>query len=272
MRENLFSQIMSILGKLFSAKKEEPKPEIPEKPTVFEKKEESVLMEKVPITSKSKKIRSIINVWETGKKEGSYSLISIYGDGPGNRRQITLGFGLIEYGSLKDCLELYILKGGAYAGKFGPYMKNFGNTKYPSLSDNKAFIQLLKDASNNDQLMRDAQDEIWDKQYLKPAMKFFKDNGFTLPMSELVLVDSFVHSGSVPSYLRKRFPAVPPSKGGDEQEWVKQYLVVRRDWLKNHSRKILHNTAVRSENMLAQIEKGDWMLERPFVANGVVVA
>jgi hypothetical protein len=48
-----------------------------------------------------------------------------------------------------------------------------------------------------------------------------------LPLSMLVVYDSFIHSGSVPMFLRKRFIERPPANGGDEKKWIGSYVEVR---------------------------------------------
>ncbi len=95
------------------------------------------------------------------------------------------------------------------------------------------------------------------------------ENGFALPLSGLVIYDSYIHSGGIPAFLRRRFPASPPAKGGDEKEWIVQYLEVRLSWLANHSRPILQKTIYRVKNMLTAVNAGDWELSRPFIANGI---
>jgi len=87
----------------------------------------------------------------------------------------------------------------------------------------------------------------------------------------LVIYDSFIHSGGILNFLRSRFPAKTPSKGGNEKEWIEQYLNIRHSWLTNHPNQILRKTTYRTKNMIQAVVKNDWNLEKPFSANGIIV-
>jgi chitosanase len=79
---------------------------------------------------------------------------------------------------------------------------------------------LLRDAGKNDPKMRQIQDEFFDQRYFQPAMAWADQNGFYVAASALVVYDSFIHSGSGPEFLRKRFAEAPPARGGNEKNWV----------------------------------------------------
>jgi len=97
-------------------------------------------------------------------------------------------------------------------------------------------------------------------------------NGFTLPLSTLVIYDSQVHSGGILMLLRKRFPEKTPKNGGDEKIWIEQYVNARRDWLANHSTKILHKTVYRMDCFKNEMTRNNWDLSLlPINANGVKV-
>jgi len=65
--------------------------------------------------------------------------------------------------------------------------------------------------------MQSAQDPIFVAETWDPAQQWFDENGFTLPLSMLVIVDSLLQSGSMLWFLRQRFREVPPAKGGREK-------------------------------------------------------
>jgi chitosanase len=141
------------------------------------------------------------------------------------------------------------------------------------LVDNKEFKQCLRDAGRKDSVMRRIQDEFFDKRYFQSAMSWADTNGFTLLLSALVIYDSFVHSGGILEFLRKRFPEVPPAKGGDEKTWIEQYVDARHDWLANHPKKILQATVYRTECFKREIARSNWDLSQvPIDANGVDVS
>ncbi|SIO17029.1 chitosanase [Chitinophaga niabensis] len=220
-------------------------------------------------TAQKKKIIEIVNVFETGSREGKYDALVIFPDGKGGSRQITYGRSqTTEQGNLRNLLERYIELDGTFASAFEPFMPKVG--KVP-LVDNQVFKQLLKDSGKQDPVMRAAQDEIFEVLYFQPAFHFFNAEGFTLPLSLLVIYDSYIHSGSVPSLLRNRFAERTPVRGGNEKVWVEDYSEVRRDWLATHKRKILHATAVRPKTFLAQMAKGNWDLSAPVTTQGITI-
>jgi len=216
---------------------------------------------------KKKKIQQILNVFETGKPEGDYSNVSIFHDAPGEVRQITFGRSQVpQHSHLHELMQDYIVANGKYADRFrGINFKNF------SLVNNKKLIEDLK-LSGTDPIMREVQDKFFDKRYWEPAMKWARDNKFTFPISFLVIYDSFIHSGTIPSYLRNRFSEKTPINGGNEVEWLRAYLNTRHNWLKNHSRKILNKTIYRTSAMINHLESKDYNLNKPFFANGIWVA
>lgn len=253
--------VRSILNKLFGKKEEinsKPKEEISPMPT---NREDNSAMDK------KTKIQQILNVFETGKPEGDYSNVSIFHDGPNEARQITFGRSqTTQHSHLHELMQNYIAANGKYADLFRGI-----NFKDLSLVNNKQLISNLK-LSGSDPIMRRVQDELFDKRYWEPAMKWAGENGFTFPISFLVIYDSFIHSGTIPSYLRNRFPDKTPKNGGDEVNWLRAYLKTRHNWLKNHSRKILNKTIYRTSAMINHLEKGDFSLNEPFYANGVWVS
>lgn len=223
------------------------------------------------ITAEQKrKIIQVVNVFETGSTEGKYDNITIMADGKGDTRQITYGRSqATEQGNLKNIIERYVQAGGQFASAFGPYLPKI--SRQPLVDDNE-FKRLLRTSAREDALMRQAQDETFEILYYQPAEHFFKDEGFTLPLSMLVVYDSYIHSGGVPSMLRSRFPEATPVRGGDEKAWVTAYVKVRQDWLATHRRKILRPTVYRTKCFLNEMKKNNWMLDQAVMANGTKVA
>ena len=223
------------------------------------------------LTAQQKRIcEQVINVFETGSIQGDYSNISIYHDGPQEMRQVTYGRSqTTEYGNLRELVQMYADAKGTYSDQLRPYVKKIG---VMALVDDSPFKQLLRDAGKNDPVMRQVQDGFFDKRYFQPAMAWAESNGFTLPLSALVIYDSFVHSGSIRDSLRKLFTEVPPVKGGDEKTWIKQYVDVRHDWLANHKNPELHPTVYRTKCFSSEIAKENWDLSQlPINANDVDV-
>jgi len=217
---------------------------------------------------KKQKIQSIVNCFETGSATGNYGDVSIFADGKGGTRQITFGRSqTTEQSHLKELLERYVAANGKLANeiKAGIPKLNKGAV------NDKTFIAALKN-SGSDPVMKDVQDKFFDEKYWNLAMKWATTNGFDENLSLLVIYDSFIHSGGILDFLRKRFSATVPKSGGDEKEWITQYINVRHDWLKNHSNTILRKTIYRTNDMKRAIAVKDWNLDLTFVANGVKVS
>lgn len=216
-----------------------------------------------------KKIISIVNCFEMGTPHLQYDQITLLHDAPGKQLQVTLSVGFTQAGSLQKVVHAYIDKHGTYASDFTKYLPKLN--KIPDLALDKEFIKLLKKASKDDQLMKDAQDEIFEQIYFQPAEKWSETAGFEHPLSYLVVFDSFLHSGSIMKMLRNRFPEKLPNNGGHEKEWIEAYARTRLSWLRNHSNQAVRNSAYRMRDIIRIINNDDWDLEKPVEANGIVV-
>lgn len=214
-------------------------------------------------------IRKIINCFENGKAESDYTSIYIYRDGPGEVRQITLGFGITQYGNMSRLLELYKNDGGVFADKLSPYISKMASS---NTVNDKGFIANLQKAAKEDPIMRAAEDKVYDEVYLKGAIKFCDANGIETPMGLAVVLDSVVHSGKILDSIRARFDAKTPANGGDEKVWLYEYCKARRSWLANHSRKILHGTVYRMDFFLKQMQSDNWNLVGELRPNGVKIS
>jgi len=223
------------------------------------------------ITESNKQlIERVINVFETGTPDGRYDQVTILADGKNKSRQITYGRSqTTEQGNLSKLIEMYIRNNGVYAEQFSRYIDKIGRQP---LADNKAFKDLLRTSAKEDQIMRSTQNEFFDLTYYNPAFEFFTKNGFTLPLSMLVIYDSYIHSGCVPQSLRKRFGEYPPAKGGDEKKWTSSYVDIRHQWLKYHANPIVRRTIYRTQCFKDQIMADNWLLDKlPIMANGTPV-
>nr|CRH05461.1 putative GH46 : distantly related to chitosanases [Candidatus Magnetococcus massalia] len=222
------------------------------------------------MTSLKPLIQQIVNIFETGKPAGDYAMLATHADGRGGSRQITYGRSqTTEQGNLVTLIEMYVEAGGRYADDFIPYLSLIGEKP---LVDNSHFKQLLVMAAELDPLMCQTQDQFFDQAYWNPAMAWCAQRGFKHPLSWLVIYDSFIHSGRVAMYLRKRFRAQPPSAGGQEEAWLSAYVNTRHDWLANHPFALLRNTTYRTETFKRLINKDNWDLsQRPIQAHGVLL-
>lgn len=215
---------------------------------------------------KKEKIQSIICCFETGNPKGNYGQVDIYNDGPHETKQITYGKACTtQFGHLPELLKNYVAANGKYAHDIEVRLP----LKSKSWQDD-LLVKTLK-LSGDDPIMVECQDKLFDEKYWNPSQKWAEFNGFSSNLARLVIYDSFIHSGGILDFLRKRFSAATPKNGGSEKEWIAQYVNARHDWLSNHLNKVLQKTIYRTNDMKRAISVKDWNLDLTFVANGIKV-
>jgi chitosanase len=216
------------------------------------------------------RIVSVVNIFETGTPDGKYDAISIFADGnpdaKGKKtRQITYGRSqTTEQGHLKELIADYMKNKGFFAKHFEYYLPKIG---VEPLVDNAMFKEVLVDAAKGDPIMRSTQDAFFDRTYFQPALTFAEENGFTLPLSILVIYDSYIHSNKVPQTVRNMFSEATPKAGGDEKTWVKSYVEARRKWLQRLPDPV-PVTVYRMDCFKAQMEADNWLLNKVVLSNG----
>jgi chitosanase len=208
----------------------------------------------------------ILNAFEndSGSPETDYKSVYVYNDGTNKRKQVTLARGFTDDGgNLKKVIERYIAKNGKLSGLFQARLGKFGKGV---LHTDKEFIGALHSAAD-EPAMREAQDEIFNEVYLGPALEWARTFMFNETLSVGVVVDSFLHSGTMTRKLQERFPEHKPSNGGNEKTWIESYLHARLSWFEG-AKGALHNTTYRPRFFLGEIKKDNWALSCPLVANG----
>lgn len=223
-----------------------------------------------------RKIEQVINVFETGSAAGNYSaLVKLkdYTDPQTKTLMVQITFGrsqTTEFGHLKTLVKDYVASKGLYAAELKPYLGRIGQK--PSLATDDIFCNALKIAGKNDPIMKICQDQLFEAKYYQPAYHWFTVNGFKLPLSMLVIYDSMIHSGSILPFLRKKFPTVVPASGGNEKEWITNYVQARHNWLENHSNKLLRNTVYRTNVFRDLIRKSNWELNGILEVRGIDIS
>jgi hypothetical protein len=215
-------------------------------------------------------IEHVINVFETGSPQGNYAAIAIFPDGPDRRRQITYGRSqTTEYGNLRELVQNYVTADGMFSTPLKPFVAQIGRTP---LTDNPSFKDLLRKAGNQDLVMKSVQDSFFEARYFRPAQAWADQQGFVLPLSMLVIYDSYIHSGSIRPDIRQMFPEKPPARGGDEKAWITAYINARHKYLANNPNPVVHPTVYRTQCFKIQIQKQNWNLDiLPINANGTNV-
>jgi chitosanase len=213
-------------------------------------------------------IKKILLAFEQSSTSIKYDKVYKYDDGPKNIKQITLSFGITEFGNLHNFIKGYIFAGGEHLKFFTHYVDKIGRV---SLVNDDAFVNKLKEAAS-DPIMQQCQEKAYEDMYITPAYAWADKNGFTKNLSKLVICDSFLHSGSILSLLRNKFSEKVPKDGGNEENWIKEYCKARRTWLEFHSLKVLNKTVYRMDFMNTRMSLNDWDLnEFPMNANGVKI-
>lgn len=237
---------------------------------------DNAVLENIPITPIIKtKIEQVINAFETGSAQGNYAtLVKLkdYNDPVTKTLMVQVTFGrsqTTEFGHLKTLVQDYVNSNGTQAALLQPYLNRIG--KKPSLASDDTFCNALKNAGKNDPLMKACQDRLFEAKYYQPAFTWFTKNGFTQPLSMLVIYDSTIHSGGILAFLRKRFNTVIPASGGSEEEWISNYINARHNWLANHSNPILRNTVYRTNCFKEQLQHNNWDLTQTINAHGVKI-
>ncbi len=228
------------------------------------------------LTPENKRIiERVINTIETGNPNGDYDDVTLLHDDPNDNLQITYGRSqTTETGNLRALIVAYSKANGKYSEAFKTYVDGLGNNEIgrDRLSSNGELIALLRSAGK-DPVMQQCQDVFFDEHYWNPALNFFEREGFTLPLSMLVIYDSYIQSGRVFEFLRNQFPEHSPAAGGDEKQWIEEYVAVRDAWLRGHRRPAVRTSAYRTSCYKGLIKRGNWNLESlPIIANGTAVS
>jgi chitosanase len=235
----------------------------------------------------------IIDRWisaiETGKPDGDYGKVTVMNDGPGGVRQITFGKHQTTEagGNLKEIVRLMLASPSvghlnhnqisALTGFFhsDPYV--WASTISPT-SDVKPVDHLISALRIFGPMVPAIQDEFFQKKYWFPACRWAEKNGFKSPLAHLVIYDSFIQSGGILMFLRKRFPEATPANGGDEHRWLYQYVQTRHQWLKHWGNGIdpksvtLRKTIYRTVGLMRFFNPVDLLLiSRPIRVNGIQV-
>jgi chitosanase len=215
-----------------------------------------------------KTAQAIINIFETGRPHGDYGNVTILKGDTGHltygRSQTTLASG-----NLALLLHAYCDAKGFLSDSLRPHLSAFDRRDI-KLDNNEKVKTLLREAGN-DPVMRRIQDEFFDRVYWEPALKSATNIGVNKPLSTTVIYDSRVHGSYhlIRDMTNQRYGEV---KDIDEEEWIKAYVSVRRDWLANHSNTLLHKTVYRMDSFRDLINDDKWDLSLPLTIRNVMIS
>jgi len=225
--------------------------------------------------------QAIVNVFETGSPSGNYANITVARGDPGHltygRSQTTLASG-----NLALLIAAYCdAPGAAYSTDLRSFLPRL-EARDATLDNEARLHSLLRDASA-DRLMRQVQDDFFDRAYWQPAVRAAESLAIESALGTAVVYDSFIHGAwarlrdSTLALLgQPAASASPPSNSAStpigETAWIREYLTLRRDWLANHANPLLRRAVYRMETFLALIAVPNWDLTLPVRAHGVTIS
>lgn len=211
-----------------------------------------------------KTIKAVLNIFETGSIGGNYGAVAVLKDGAG------ISYGKVQAtdkaNSLDKIVIEYINRNGKYAAQLNPYLEQLADPKLP-LTNNEEFKNLLRKAGA-DPIMRQTQDDVFDRNYFIPALDKWSELQLTSALSALVVYDSYIQGAF--SKVRSLFKEVPPIKGGDEKLWVSTYVTARNSWLISCGGDV-RRSAYRTNELLKMIKSNNWNLLLPMVVRTIKI-
>jgi len=215
-----------------------------------------------------KTAQAIVNIFETGKPLGDYGNVTVLKGDTGHltygRSQTTLASG-----NLALLLHAYCNDRGLLSNSLRPYLSAFDRRDI-KLDNNKKVKTLLGQAGD-DPVMKRIQDEFFDRIYWEPALKSATNIGVNKPLSITVIYDSKIHGSCdrIKNMINEQHGQV---KDIGEEEWIKAYVSVRKDWLANHSNTLLHKTIYRMDSFRDLINNDKWDLSLPLTVRNVMIS
>lgn len=215
--------------------------------------------------TQKKAAQAIVNIFETNSVMGDYGMVTLLKGDSGHltfgRSQTTLGSG-----NLFKLIRDYCNKPDARFGNMlKPYLQRLESRDF-SLDHEGYFKNILR-ATADDPVMRTTQDEFFDTAYWESAERNAQNAGIQTALGLAVVYDSIVHGSWW--RIRDRTNEMNGSLASiGEQKWITAYVKNRRNWLANHSNRILRNTVYRMDAFQRLIALGQWNLELPLVVRG----
>ena len=211
--------------------------------------------------------QAIVCVFETGRPLGDYGAVTLLSGDSGG-----LTYGKAQTTRASGNLALLIADycrapGARYAGSIMAYQSRL-DSEDPELDHDSTFRSLLADAGD-DPVMQRCQDAFFDRVFWRPAVAASIKLGLSTALATAVVYDSCIHGSLWPMVERTRALVGDASTAG-EHEWIRQYLVTRRAWLKAKS-ELLARTVYRCDAFRELIIGGKWGLELPILIRGQVI-
>lgn len=212
--------------------------------------------------------RVILSIFETGRKEGQPSALAVLDDGAG----ISYGMHQATHrsGALAKVVERYIELEGKEAGKLIAHLPGLKRTDLKSVANaaSSGKLKTLLVMAGNEPVMRQAQQAVFDRDYLNPAIVQCEQYGWLLPLSLAIVYDSHIQG----SWARVRDRVMlRVSRTADEKAWMRDYLAQRAAYLLSLPKQSQKNSVYRPRELGQQADLDNWALAAPFRLRGVTV-
>ena len=215
-----------------------------------------------------KTAQAIVQIFETSKVMGDYGKVTLLKDDTGHltygKAQTTLASGNLHLLIAEYCRT----PGAALAGPLSVFLPRLENRDL-SLDHDFAFRRLLRDAGD-DSIMHDVQDGFFDRVFWQPAMRQMSAMGGSEALTAATVYDSTVH-GSWRRMRNRTNDRHGSMAQLGERQWVEAYLATRRDWLANHSNKLLQKTVYRMGSLQGLVDSSAWDLPLPLTVRGIFI-
>lgn len=212
--------------------------------------------------------QAIVNIFETGSVHGDYGNVTVQRNDAGHltygRSQTTLASG-----NLYLLMKAYCETSGAlFAGDLNPYLSRL-MARDVGLDNDTMLRTILHDAGG-DPVMRDVQNQFFDRVYWNPAAQSAANLNLVEALSTAVVYDSCIH-GSWQKIREMTEQALASSSVKGEREWIKKYVEVRKNWLASSPNLLLQRTVYRMDTFRQMITSAQWDLKLPLRVRGVII-
>ncbi|MBI5408812.1 MAG: chitosanase [Nitrospirae bacterium] len=212
--------------------------------------------------------QAIVNIFETGRPLGDYGSVTVIKGDTGHltygRSQTTLGSG-----NLALLLHAYCKAKGKFSAALASYLPAFDRRDTKLDHDEK--VKALLRQAGNDPVMKKVQDEFFDRVYWESALKSADYISVARPLGVAVIYDGRIH-GSYHAIRDLTSQQYGQIAGLGEEEWIKGYVSVRRNWLANHGNTALHATVYRMDSFMELIKGDKWDLQLPLTVRNIVLS
>lgn len=215
-----------------------------------------------------KTAQAVVNIFETGRVRGNYGSVTLLEGDTGHltygRSQTTLASG-----NLYLLINAYCETPGAeFATELRNYLTPLANRD--TILDYNMDCRSCLSRAGDDPVMRDVQDQFFDRVYWDPCIKATDTLGISTALGTSVIYDSHIH-GSWKMMRNATTTKHGSPKTSGENAWISNYVEERKGWLANHSNTLLRKTVYRMDTFRQLIDSGKWDLSLPLSVRGVEI-